>query len=472
VIALAAIGITLLVVSSELWTRYSSNRTRMRAWHEAAESLGLKGVPARPVYLSRPALTGWAGGRRVRFELDGSRERGEGTRIIVGGTSLIGLRPEGLGTRLGKAFGNPEVQIGDAGFDADVYVSDGAVEVLRAVLTPPVRAALRGLFRQPLHLPGDESTVKAEVSVQDGEIRARLSDAEHRRRPRALAELTRMLLELAPSLDAPVDPVARIAQNTLGEPEWRVRLANIRLLSNRFPSRQATRDALVVAVRDAHPEVRLQAAFALGEEGEQVLLDLASKEPIDDFCAAQAIAELGRRLPPDRALEILGNTLRRRHMKAALACLESLGSHGGPAVVDPLGKVLAVETGELAAAAAVALGRSRAPQAEAPLLHALQRGPSIDVRVAIAVALAEVGSTDAVLPLQQAAELQDADAALRRAVRQAIAEIQSRLPGASPGQLSLAGGEAGQVSLAGEDPAGRVSLAERDSGTPRQGPSQ
>ena len=48
--------------------------------------------------------------------------------------------------------------------------------------------------------------------------------------------------------------------------------------------------------------------------------------------------------------------------------------------------------------------------------------------------------------------------AVRSAARQAIAEIQSRLSGAGPGQLSLAGGEAGQHSLS-ENEAGRRSLA-------------
>ena len=49
------------------------------------------------------------------------------------------------------------------------------------------------------------------------------------------------------------------------------------------------------------------------------------------------------------------------------------------------------------------------------------------------------------------------DLELRRAARQAIAEIQSRAEDASPGQLSLAGTEAGQLSLA-HDPAGQLSL--------------
>ena len=46
---------------------------------------------------------------------------------------------------------------------------------------------------------------------------------------------------------------------------------------------------------------------------------------------------------------------------------------------------------------------------------------------------------------------------LRRAARQAIAEIQSRLASASPGQLSLAATEAGQLSLA-QAKAGQLSL--------------
>jgi hypothetical protein len=60
--------------------------------------------------------------------------------------------------------------------------------------------------------------------------------------------------------------------------------------------------------------------------------------------------------------------------------------------------------------------------------------------------------------LREAAE---AGGDMRRAARQAIAEIQARLTGAEPGQLSLAGGEAGALSLADEAGApGRLSLAE------------
>ena len=69
-----------------------------------------------------------------------------------------------------------------------------------------------------------------------------------------------------------------------------------------------------------------------------------------------------------------------------------------------------------------------------------------------------MGSAAAVAPLKQA-EARARAADFSRAARQAVAEIQARLPGASPGQLSLASGEAGRLSLT-EDERGRLSLKE------------
>lgn len=68
------------------------------------------------------------------------------------------------------------------------------------------------------------------------------------------------------------------------------------------------------------------------------------------------------------------------------------------------------------------------------------------------------GDATAVQPLQEAAERSLFDLTLRQAARQAVAEIQSRLHGASPGQISLAEAEAGQLSLAPFE-AGQLSLA-------------
>lgn len=80
--------------------------------------------------------------------------------------------------------------------------------------------------------------------------------------------------------------------------------------------------------------------------------------------------------------------------------------------------------------------------------------------MAAAEALGRIGSAPAVPALKEAAATNRLDFSLQRAVRQAIAEIQSRLPGASPGQLSLDGAVAGDLSLVDEDPRGRVSMSQ------------
>ncbi len=76
---------------------------------------------------------------------------------------------------------------------------------------------------------------------------------------------------------------------------------------------------------------------------------------------------------------------------------------------------------------------------------------------------ARAGTVAAVMPLREATARYPSYGPLRRATRQAIAEIQARLAGAEPGQLSLAGGEAGQLSLA-EGESGQLSLAEGEGG--------
>jgi len=80
------------------------------------------------------------------------------------------------------------------------------------------------------------------------------------------------------------------------------------------------------------------------------------------------------------------------------------------------------------------------------------------VRAAAAESLGRIGSPQAVASLRESAGAHRFDGALRRAARHAIVEIQARVTGASPGQLSLAAGDAGQVSLVDEDQRGRVSL--------------
>jgi hypothetical protein len=97
-------------------------------------------------------------------------------------------------------------------------------------------------------------------------------------------------------------------------------------------------------------------------------------------------------------------------------------------------------------------------------LLAILQHETADLQVAAAHALGRIGTVAAVPLLQEAAERSPDDQNLRRATRQAVAAIQSRLQGASPGQLSLAGTvDAGQLSLA-PDEAGQLSLADDPAG--------
>jgi HEAT repeat protein len=239
-----------------------------------------------------------------------------------------------------------------------------------------------------------------------------------------------------------------------------------------FPYRKdpATVEALRTACSDPNPEIRLRAAKELGAEGRGVLLKLAESAG-DDAVSAQAVSILDRELPFERVPAILERALNGHRHQTARVCVEALGRSGGAAAAGLLAKVMAHEKCELAAAAAQALGMIAGADAEPPLILALQREQA-DLRVAAANALGHVGSAAAVLPLKEAVE-RSHDHELRRATRQAIAEIQSRLPGATPGELSLAGTEAGQLSLAqaeaGElslaaDPAGQLSLPPAEPG--------
>ena len=426
-------------------------RQRTRAWRAAAKILGLKDLEPTP-----SSLAGRSGARRVCFEYAHAGNV-RGTWIVVAGNSGITLRPETAESKAWKTLGHSEIQIGDPVFDDEFYLERGRPEMLRAVLDVDTRNALRELFRAPLQLPQGLGSLTVVVRIVMGDLQVRLSDAEYVGRSARLAEAVRAVLKVATRLDPPPDVATRIAENTRTEPEWRVRLENVSLLAERFPHTAATREALEAARGDARPEVRLAAALASGEDGPATLLEIASLWSWDEPCVARTFAFLEKHISPQNAEEILGHALRSRQLRTIRACLRSLGQAGGPTAIKALARVLVTEGGEVAAAAAEALGASGDPAAEAPLLEALA-SDTVDVRAVAAAALGRVGSAAAVLPLKELGAR--GDASERRAARQAIAEIKSRVHGASPGQLSLAEGDAGGLSLVGDDPAGRMSLAE------------
>lgn len=407
---------------------YQRHRWRVQFWQDTAAACGLSVIESYSVwnlYLAYKAQAGLAG----MWIGHGKR----GTRVVIKVQGTPGFQDVRIRRELHKP-GPREIEIGDEPFDR-TFTIEGPRRFVCAMLDAETR-------RQLLRVHAE-----SELELVGGTLRAEMSDAQ-------LPRLLPLLLGLCRQLVRPMDLEQCLADSALQDPEPGVRLRDLLLLIRESSGDARTVEVFRAACADASPQIRLRAATALGPEGRETLRALAESME-DDACSAQALSIVGRELPFEQAQAILLRALRRRRIQTARACLEALG-YRGAAAVDVLAKVLAREEGELAVAAAQALGTNGTATAEPSLILALQR-EEMDIRVAAANALARVGSAAAVLPLKEAAE-RSHDGELRRATRQAIAEIHSRARGASPGQLSLAGAEAGQLSLAQAE-GGQLSLA-------------
>jgi HEAT repeat protein len=414
-----------------------SNRRLLREWMAAAESLGLR----------VEETTGFWGGnlmlrareKQIQVRISASLRRDHGPEIRIAGPwpqdfSSVWIRPE-----RDKPPGAREIEIGDEPFDQAFYVV-GPAQLLFALLNAETRRLMAAFPESSsLHIG---AVLTAEIG------------------PLGIADTLGLLLPIARRLAQPLNIAERLAENARGDVNAEVRLRNLLLLVRERPGETVTAEALRAACADPSPKVRLRAAKVLGHETHGLLAELA-ESPEDDEASAQAVTILGRGLPVERTRAILVQALRRRLLQTARACLEALAGSGTPEDIDILAKVLAREKSDLAAAAAQALAAAGNPAAEPPLLAALQHKRP-DVRVAAAKALGRAGTAAAVLPLKETAE-QTSNQVFRRAARQSIAEIQSRLQGASPGQLSLTGDEPGRLSLATAE-AGDLSLADEQGG--------
>jgi len=431
-----------------LWRERRKRRLPFREWKEAAASLGLHLEETSGSLRGQLRLP--AREESIQVRISPSRHSGQGPQIAIvapwpRGFFHIRLRP--AAEKPAEAAG--AIEIGEDRFDQAFYV-EGPAPLLFALLDAEARRLLIAVPENALR-------------IAHGELRAKAGLA-------SFTETLRLLLDLARHLSQPLDVAQRLARNAREDASSEARLRNLLVLVRELPGETVTREALRAACTDPSPKVRLRAAEVLGADTHSLLLELAASTE-DDTAGARAVALLGRELPPERTREILGQALRHSLFKTARACLEALGGSSDPADIDLLAKALMRETGDRLATVVQALEATHSPAAEPPLLAAL-RHIRTDVRVAAARTLGRIGTAAAVLPLQEtAAQTREQD--LRRAALQAVAEIQSRLPGASPGQLSLAPPDAGQLSLA-ETEAGQLSLADAASGQlsipPESGP--
>ncbi len=416
-----------------------TRRRRLRSWQEAATACGLQIEELSRSHALRLWLKAREGQLKVRIEQP--LKRSKGCRIVIAAPGPRGffgvrIRPEP------ERSGGHKIEIGDGPFDAEFYIS-GQIPLLFALLDQETRNLLIRV-----------SALSQTPEVVYGELR--VTTADHR-----IAGLLPLLLDLGRRFAQPLDIAQRLAENARRDPDAEVRLRTVLVLAREFPGAPAALAALRTACADASPRVRLWAAKELGVEGHEILLELAENAE-DDLISAQAVSLLGQDLPIERTRTLLLQALRRRRHRTARVCLETLGRSTAVEDLDILVEVMAREQGDLAPVAATSLGAIGSPAAEPPLIRALQ-SEDLDLQTAAANALARLGTVAAVPPLKEVADRSAQEPDLFKATRQAIASIQSRLPGASPGQLSLASTEAGQLSLA-QIEAGQLSLPAEESG--------
>jgi hypothetical protein len=427
-------GVPTLVGVTYLWNSLARRHRRLRLWERIAKAQGRDSEVKTSGLLARRAkLTARSGPNEVRI----TDARGTDGEIVV---EIEG--PEGFSTvKLRRQLFKPrtrEIEIGDESFDKQLLLEGPALEMgarLDEIMRRRLLSAISGC---------------SSLEIGGGRLRAEVPEEELRR-------ILPILLAIGRRLAEPMAAESQIAKNARRDPVAGVRLFNLLLLARERPGTPETLDVLRKACSDKSAEVRLRAAIELGDAGRGVLLKLAEKS-VDDGAAAQAVSHLGPTLPFESLRDILSRSTSKGLPRTALASLEALGHHRA-AAVGLLAHVMAEEKGELAITAARALGTTGETAAEPPLLQTLQSEDD-DLRETAAAALGHVGTAAAVQPLKDAAERSWLALGLRRAARQAIAEIQSRLVGASPGQLSLAGAdtEAGRLSLATAE-AGQLALA-------------
>jgi len=380
------------------------------------------------------------GGLKVRVTTTG--ECGIPRSVKIFGSNENSLEAEPVRGR--------EFQTGDPEFDRRVALA-GDPAFLLAALDRDLRSHLAH------HAKSDE------IRIEDGAIA--WTSGSDILNSRGIVRRVKLVRDLAESLrDIGGDIPRRLADHATKDRVLGVRLANLRVLNEKFPEAPETREANRKALRDDNPEVRILAAPFVGEEGLQVLSRLATWAPkVVSSIRIRAFRRLVESSPRATALGMLDDYLENGKGRRLLAAVYECGRLRHRAAVPKLIAFLDSKTPALSAEAACALGDIGDPSAEQPLIEALRSGRG-EILLAVVAALGRAGTVRAVAPLQEAALWPQLSPNAKAATEAAVAAIQARVPGADRGQLEITevAQNSGGLSLAKDSAGGEVSLPERE----------
>jgi hypothetical protein len=439
-------GLVLAVWVAGLWfTRQRAREQaleRYGAWRHAATLLGVPGTAVASgmrvqLHASFEGLVVTAE-ERVHVDPDGSE-----TSVTVEGADLparVELRREDLASAAEKLLRGSDVETGDEAFDREVLVW-GYPPLLLAILDATTREEVRRFMS---------------VGARLAEGRLSFSISRRFAEPHEIDGFVSGLLELARRLRTPEDVAARLAHNATSDPLPAVRLRNLTTLAERFPAREDTVLAMRESLTAESDVLRCFAASHLGAEGRGVLEALA-RGHTEESIAGRALEALGDSLSFETAAAALDRALARGQWALAAAATAALGSCRDPRATARLLVLLGARDPDLACRAAVALAGRTDPAAQPALLGALQSDNQA-LRVAAVAALHACGTVAAVAPLRELIAAHTLDVTLRKAALAAVAAIQARAFGASPGQVALADQLAGAVTLATASAPGKLEL--------------
>jgi aminopeptidase N len=261
------------------------------------------------------------------------------------------------------------------------------------------------------------------------------------RRQLAAARLGIDRVAAARALGELPDPASIAALVTAlgGDAFWGVRAAAARALG--VTRREDARDALITALRDAHPRVRRAAVAALGDfvgdaTAAAALADLIARGDASVFVEAEAGAALGRTRSP-RALELLPELARRPSFQDVVAtrAIEGLGRCGDERALALIrdaarpGASWSARRAIVGAWAELARGTGIA-RAARELIEGRLTDRDFRVRGEAAAALGRLGLADAI-PAIRGALAAELDGRARRRMNDAIRELEA---GTRPGE--------------------------------------